>query len=74
MFKGGTYVYMVAFVLASPVGGDVEKNGDFKRNKYVHSIFSSPPGGDVEKIGDFQRDTYVHMAAFLIAILIFKEN
>ena len=47
---------MVAFFLASPLGGDVEKIGDFQDWKIRShgSIFlASPLGGDVEKIGDF---------------------
>ena len=42
--------------LASPLGGDVEKIGDFqRRNTFTGSIFLAPPlGGDVEKLNDFQ--------------------
>ena len=58
--------------LASPLGGDDEKIGDFQQRKYVHMVplllffdtyvqmvaffLASPLGGDVEKISDFQKE------------------
>ena len=56
-FKEEKYVHMVPFFLASPLGGDVEKIGDFQagRIRSHGSIFlASPLGGDVGEIGDFQ--------------------
>ena len=53
---------MVAFLGASPLGGDVEKIGDFQRREICSHgtmFLTSPLGGDVEKIGNYQKIKYV---------------
>ena len=66
IFKDEKYVHMVLF-FASPLGGDVEKIGDFQRTQirshgsiFWHHLL----GAMLRKLAIFELEKYVRMVAF----------